>query len=89
VKIKYVLVVWVVMLAGVLCGCQKINQKRAVYVRDRGQDYLTHTILPPLKVPEGYSHPQVTENFPLPEPLPEMGTLTPVSVVPPGFGQWS
>lgn len=79
----------IVLLMSFFCGCQQINQTRAMYVRDRAQDYLTHTILPPLQVPPGLSQPLMTEAFPLPCPLPEIGALTPVSLVPPGFGEWS
>jgi uncharacterized lipoprotein len=77
---------WLLLLIAALCGCQQINEKRQTYVRDRAEDYLSSAIIAPLQVPPSLSHPVESEAYPLPEPLPSMGELQDVPLLPPGFG---
>jgi len=70
----------------VLSGCQQMNDKRSQYVRNRSQDYLKSSVIAPLQVPEDLSLPAAYEVYPLPKDIPELGSLQPVSLIPPGFG---
>jgi uncharacterized lipoprotein len=70
-----------------LSGCQQLNQQRAVYIRDREQDYLTSTVIAPLRVPADLSYMSGQEHYAYPAVQP--GQLEPVSLVPPGFGELS
>lgn len=69
----------------ILTGCEFLHQQRTVYIRDRGEDYLTSELVAPLDVPAPltYHHSQV---FPLPDVAPELGSLDNISIQPPGFG---
>ena len=69
-----------------LMGCESIHEKRKVYIRDRGQDYLISDLVAPLEVPEYLAY-EPTDVFPLPETLPNKDGLEHVSVKPPGFGE--
>lgn len=69
-----------------LIGCQQVAQKKHEYVRNRGKDYLTSVVIAPLEIPPELCHPTTTENFPVPEMLPPLGSVARVSMVPPGFG---
>lgn len=69
------------------CACQQMNEQRSKYIRDRGQDYLSSTLTPPLKVPDDLDYPSVTQSFPIPENPPLPGQVTSVCLVPPGFGE--
>ena len=69
-----------------LSGCQQIHQTRSEYLRNRSLDYMKSRLVAPLKVPEGLSMPPASVLFPIPGDLPPMGSLEPVSLVPPGFG---
>lgn len=66
-----------------------MKQQQNQYVRDRSKDYLISRVSAPLVVPDPLSYPNATEYYPVPEPLPVIGTLEPVSLVPPGFGELS
>lgn len=72
-----------------LLGCQQIARQKHEYIRNRSKDYLTSFTIAPLQVPADLSHPTPTEYYPLPENLPSIGKLSPVSLVPPGFGEMS
>ncbi len=69
-----------------LTGCEFLHEQRAVYVRDRGEDYLTSELVAPLDVPSPltYNHSHV---FPLPNTTPVLGSLDNISIQPPGFGE--
>lgn len=78
---------WIVIICLFsLAGCEFVHDKRRVYVRDRGQDYLESDINAPLKVP-----PHLTQYhsdvFPLPDYVPLQRDLNEVALKPPGFGQ--
>lgn len=81
---KKVISVMVMLLS--LVGCQQVAKQKHEYVRNRGKDYLTSFAIAPLEIPPELSHPTPTENFPLPEGIPALGKVGPVSLVPPGFG---
>jgi len=68
-----------------LTGCEFLHEQRAVYIRDRGEDYLTSELAPPLDVlpPLTYNDSRV---FPLPDVVPQSGSLDSISIQPPGFG---
>lgn len=66
-----------------LCACQHIP--RETIIRNRANDYLRTSLIAPLKVPPGLSHPDQAEVYPLPKVLP-VGNIEKVSVQPPGFG---
>jgi uncharacterized lipoprotein len=74
-------------LSIVLTGCQQLNQQRSRYIRDREQDYLISTVNPPLQIPSDLSYMKGQEHYSFPDVMP--GTVTPVSIVPPGFGELS
>lgn len=69
-----------------LMGCQQIAQQKHEYIRNRGKDYMCSFVIAPLQVPPELAHPYPTENYPVPEMIPTIGKLAPVSLVPPGFG---
>ena len=75
------------MLSVVLSGCQQLNQQRSQYIRDREKDYLISTVNAPLQVPNDLSFLKGQEHYSFPDVVP--GSVTPVSVVPPGFGELS
>lgn len=81
---KKLVVVFFAMLP--LMGCHQVMKHKNEYIRDRGKDYLTSNVIEPLKIPEELSYPGSTEYYPVPEDLPCIGQIGPVSLVPPGFG---
>lgn len=74
-----------ILMSIVNLGCQQMHMTREQYIRNRANDYLRTSLIEPLRVPEGFSHPHTYETYPLPSTLPQ-GPLEPASVVPPGFG---
>ncbi|MFI4937623.1 MAG: hypothetical protein ACHQJ6_03835 [Candidatus Berkiellales bacterium] len=72
-----------------LSGCQQFSQKKTEYIGRWRPDYRSSTVLPPLKIPANVNHPAVTESYPLPLQIPAPGSVSAVSLVPPGFGQLS
>ncbi len=68
-----------------LSGCQQI-QSRSDFLRNRNMDYKNSRLVAPLKVPAGLSMPTESVLYPIPGNLPPLGSLEPVSLVPPGFG---
>lgn len=55
-------------------------------MRNRSMDYLKSSVIAPLRVPQDLSDPSTYEVYPLPNDMPELGSLQPVSLLPPGFG---
>jgi len=70
-----------------ISACQQVNHQRSKYIRDRGQDYLSSALIPPLKIPEDLDYPSVTQTFPIPENPPLPGQVMQVCLIPPGFGE--
>ncbi len=70
-----------------LTGCQQLNQQRAKYIRDREQDYLTSTVMAPMQVPADLTYLKGQEHYSYPDVIP--GSVHPMSIVPPGFGELS
>ncbi len=68
-----------------LTGCEFLHEQRTVYIRDRGEDYLTSELVPPLDVPSPLTYKHSTV-FPLPDVVPQTGSLDSISIQPPGFG---
>jgi len=75
------------IVSAVLSGCQQLNQQRSRYIRDREKDYLISTVNAPLQVPSDLSYMRGQEHYSFPDVV--SGTVTPASVVPPGFGELS
>lgn len=70
-----------------LTGCFQSDNKNLLIVRDKSDDYLTSIVKPPLQVPADLSPlPQITQ-YPLPDDLPQPGTVAKVDILPPGFGE--
>lgn len=67
-----------------LMGCQYMGEHKNL-IRNRANDYMRTSLIEPLRVPPGLSHPDQNEIYPLPKALPE-GKIESVSVKPPGFG---
>lgn len=76
------------LLLGVLAlsGCQHMRHTKEEYLRNRSQDYLHSRTIAPVRVPEGLSPIRESVAYPLPSDLPPIGSLKPVSLLPPGFG---
>jgi len=83
-KLKLIGLMLIVFTLG---ACQQLSDKRTQYIRNRAQDYLKSSMIPPLRVPENLSHPYPTDNYPIPRNIPLASAVPPVSLVPPGFGQ--
>lgn len=79
--------VMIILLTGLLCACQQINDKRSQYVRNRELDYVNSTLIAPLKVPHDLTLEQRNDIYPIPYDLPAIGSLKPVNIEPPGFGK--
>jgi uncharacterized lipoprotein len=71
------------LLAVMLSGCQQSSK----VVPNHAKDYLTSTIIAPLRVPEGINQPREIDTYPLPYEIPMLGSLQPVPLEPPGFGK--
>ncbi|MBS0287782.1 MAG: hypothetical protein JSR17_10835 [Proteobacteria bacterium] len=69
-----------------LSGCQHMRHTKEEYLRNRSQDYVNSRVIAPVRVPEGLSPIQESVAYPLPTDLPPIGSLKPVSLLPPGFG---
>lgn len=67
-----------------ILSCQSAHDLRHAYLRDRGQDYLSSSIISPLEIPEGLSRPASSERYPV--TYADNSDLAVPSVVPPGFG---
>lgn len=79
-------VILVIISFMIISGCDYIHDKRKIYVRDRGQDYVTSELVVPLEVPHHMSQYH-SDVFPLPEFIPQHGDIDDISLKPPGFGQ--
>lgn len=69
-----------------LVGCEVVNDHRKIYIRDRGQDYLTSDLVAPLQVSEPLTQYH-SDVFPLPDVVPDKDGLNNISLKPPGFGE--
>lgn len=75
-----------VIFALTLSACATVREKKSEYIKNHANDYLKSSVIAALRVPEGLSLPK-EENvlYPLPQSLPEPGSVVPPPLEPPGF----
>jgi uncharacterized lipoprotein len=76
----------VAMVLPSVIACASINEKRSIWFRDRGDDYLTSKVLPQLRTPADLPNPINSQQYPLPDNI-NNTELADFNLEPPGFGK--
>lgn len=85
---KFSRVILLILAASYIVGCASENENRTQLFHDKSNDYLTSKIYPPLKTPKGLANPMYSQQYPLPDVLPEPNAdIGKIDLEPPGFGK--